>query len=92
MTADERELRRKRRILDHAVETGIVAKTCGYFGVPRSLFYVWRNAYQEHGEEGQAHAYSPSGGVVPLAPMVGDARRSRAGSTRKADVAIQAFF
>ena len=26
--------------------------TCRYFGVPRSLFYVWRDAYQEHGEEG----------------------------------------
>ena len=52
MKAEERELRRKRRVLEHAVESGNVAKTCRYFGVPRSSFYRWRNAYQEHGEEG----------------------------------------
>jgi hypothetical protein len=52
MSADEREIKRKQRILDHAVETGNIAKTCRYFGIPRSLFYVWRSAYQEHGEEG----------------------------------------
>ena len=45
MKAEEREIRRKRRILDHAVKSGNIAKTCRYFGVPRSLFYVWRNAY-----------------------------------------------
>ena len=42
MKAEEREIRRKRRILDHAVKSGNIAKTCRYFGVPRSLFYVWR--------------------------------------------------
>jgi transposase-like protein len=52
MTAEEREIRRKRRILDHAVQSRNIAKTCRYFGVPRSLFYVWRNGYQENGEEG----------------------------------------
>jgi transposase len=52
MKAEEREIRRKRRVLEHAVEIGNVAKTCRYFGVPRSSYYRWRNAYQEHGEEG----------------------------------------
>ncbi len=42
MTSDEREIRRKRRILDHADKTGNAAKTCRYFGIPLSLFYVWR--------------------------------------------------
>ncbi len=51
MKAAEREIRRKRRVLEHAVENGNVAKTCRYFGVPRSSFYRWRNAYQEHGEK-----------------------------------------
>ena len=51
MKADEREIRRKRRILDHALETGNVAKTCRYFGIPRSLFSLWRNIYQKHGQE-----------------------------------------
>jgi len=52
MKAKEREIRRKKRILDHAVESGNVAKTCRYFGIPRSSFYRWRNVYLEYGEEG----------------------------------------
>ena len=52
MRAEESEIRRKRRVLEHAGESGNVAKTCRYFGVPRTSFYRWRNAYQEHGEEG----------------------------------------
>ena len=52
MKAEEREIRRKRRVLEHAVDSGNVAKTCRYFGVPRSSFYRWRNVYLEHGEEG----------------------------------------
>ena len=52
MTTDEREIIRRRRILDHADESGNVAKTCRYFGIPRSLFYVWRIAYRQHGDEG----------------------------------------
>ena len=52
MKSDEREIRRKRRILEHVVESGNVAKTCRYFGIPRSLFYLWRNTYQKHGQEG----------------------------------------
>ena len=49
MTSDAREIKRKLRILNHAEETGNVAKTCRYFGIPRSLFYVWRNAYRACG-------------------------------------------
>ncbi len=52
MTIDEKEIKRKRRILNHADESGNIAKTCRYFGIPRSLFYVWRNAYRQHGDEG----------------------------------------
>ena len=52
MKANDRQIRRKKRILDPAVESGNVAKTCRYFGVPRSSFYRWRNVYLEHGEEG----------------------------------------
>jgi transposase InsO family protein len=52
MTTDEREIRRKLRILEHAEISGNVAKTCRYFGVPRSSFYLWRNAYRQHGEIG----------------------------------------
>jgi transposase-like protein len=48
MKANDREVRRKKRILDHVVESGNVAKTCRYFGIPRSSFYRWRNVYQEY--------------------------------------------
>ena len=52
MTSDAREIKRKLRILKHAEETGNVAKTWRYFGIPRSLFYVWRNAYRACGQAG----------------------------------------
>jgi len=45
MTIDEKEINRKLRILNHADQSGNIAKTCRYFGIPRSLFYVWRNTY-----------------------------------------------
>ena len=51
MKANDREVRRKKRILDHTVESGNVVKICRNFGVPRSSFYRWRNVYLEHGEE-----------------------------------------
>jgi len=52
MTPDEKEIKRKLRILKHAEHRGNIRKTCRYFGVARSLFYLWRNAYRESGEEG----------------------------------------
>ena len=33
MKAREREIRRKKRVLDHAVESGNVAKTCRPFSI-----------------------------------------------------------
>ena len=52
MTHDEKEIKRKLRILQHAEYGGNIAKTCRYFGVARSAFYLWRNAYREFGEAG----------------------------------------
>lgn len=52
MTNDQREIRRKLRILEHGDATGDVSKTCRYFGVGRASFYRWRNAYQREGEAG----------------------------------------
>ena len=52
MTNDEKEIKRKLRILQHAEYSGNIAKTCRYFGVVRSVFYLWRNAYREFGEAG----------------------------------------
>ncbi len=41
MSKDQREIARKLRILRHAEETGHVARTCRYFGVGRSSFYLY---------------------------------------------------
>ena len=56
MTKDQSEIQRKLRILRHAEETGHVTKTCRYFGVGRSSFYRWRQAYIERGEAGLINA------------------------------------
>ena len=52
MDQDQREIRRKRRILERARKTGNIIKTCRYFGVSRSTFYLWKRAYQAGGEQG----------------------------------------
>jgi transposase-like protein len=56
MTKDQREIQRKLRILRYAEEKGHVAKTCRYFGIGRSSFYRWRQAYAERGEAGLINA------------------------------------
>jgi len=40
MRAEESEIRRKRRVLEHAGESGNVAKTCRYFGVRSQYQYT----------------------------------------------------
>jgi transcriptional regulator of acetoin/glycerol metabolism len=37
--SEERELKRKLHVLEHAKQNSNVAKTCRYFGIPRSTFY-----------------------------------------------------
>jgi transposase-like protein len=48
----QQDIRRKTRALEHAAHTGNVRQTCRYFGIPRSLFYLWRAAYEREGEAG----------------------------------------
>ena len=52
MTRAQRDILRKRRVLEHAERIGNIRKTCSYFGVSRSVFYIWRNAYETHGDAG----------------------------------------
>ena len=52
MNTAQRDMRRKTRVLEHAARIGTVRKTCRYFGVARSGFYVWKKAYETHGDEG----------------------------------------
>lgn len=54
MTNDQREIRRKLRILEHAQISGDVSRTCRYFGIGRASFHRWRQAYQARGEAGLA--------------------------------------
>ena len=56
MTQDRREIQRKLRIFRYADEIGHVAKTCRYFGVGRSSFCRWRQAYEARGEAGLINA------------------------------------
>jgi len=56
MNKDQREIRRKLRILEHADRNGSVAATCRYFGIARASFYRWRNLYRQHGSEGLINA------------------------------------
>jgi len=54
MTKDQREIHRKKRILEYADKIGNINKTCRYFGVARSTFYLWRDRYREFGDEGRS--------------------------------------
>ncbi len=52
MTNAQREIHRKKRIIEYAEWIGNVHKTCRYLGVARSTFYLWRERYRELGDEG----------------------------------------
>jgi transposase InsO family protein len=51
MSKAKRDIRRKLRILDHVKKIVNIRKTCRYFGVSRAIFYRWRDAYDQFGEE-----------------------------------------
>jgi transposase len=52
MTHEQREIQRKKRVIEYAEQIGNVRKACRYFGVGRSTFYLWRARYREFGDEG----------------------------------------
>ncbi|WP_170428428.1 IS481 family transposase [Ruegeria arenilitoris] len=58
MTNEERDIQRKLRVLQHAEKIGNAPKACRYFGVGKSSFYRWRDAYQKYGEAGLKNAKS----------------------------------
>ncbi|WP_265588800.1 hypothetical protein [Kordiimonas pumila] len=39
MNADEKEIRRKLRVIERAQDVGIAAKAYRYFGIPKSTYY-----------------------------------------------------
>jgi len=54
MSPEQKDILRKKRILEYAKASGNIIKTCRHFGVSRSNFYLWRNAFERCGEEGLA--------------------------------------
>ena len=52
MTEVQREIRRKKRVIEYAEKIGHVGRACRHFGFARSTFYLWRDRYRESGDEG----------------------------------------
>jgi len=50
MTPKQQEIQRKGRVIEYAEQIGNIRKTCRYFGVGRSTFYLWRAIYRESGD------------------------------------------
>ena len=58
MAVNEHEIRRKLRILDHAVASGDGSRTYQYFGIGTAILYLWRHTLADHGEAGLANKRS----------------------------------
>ena len=50
MTPNQREIQRKRRVIEYAEQSGNIRKARRYFWVGRSSFYLWRSlkAFPSH--------------------------------------------
>jgi hypothetical protein len=48
MTRTQRDILRKKRVLEHAERIGNIRKACRYYGVSRSAFYLGKKAYETH--------------------------------------------
>ena len=49
MNEEQREIRRKKRVIAYAESNGNVNRACRRFGVARSTFYLWRERYRKDG-------------------------------------------
>jgi transposase len=52
MNHGQKDIARKKRILNYAEACGNVNKACRHFGVTWSNFYLWRNAFRKSGDVG----------------------------------------
>ncbi len=52
MTEFQREIKRKKRVIEYAEKNGNINTACRRFGIARSTFYLWRDRYRESGDEG----------------------------------------
>ncbi len=49
---EKRDIKRKLNVINHARQIGYVKKACRYYGISRSIFYVWLERYKLYGEKG----------------------------------------
>jgi helix-turn-helix protein len=47
MRPKEREIQRRLRVLEHAMQIGNTRMTCRHFGLSRSTFYRWKKEYDK---------------------------------------------
>ena len=48
-----RKVKARLRMLQHAQRvSGNVSQTCGFFGVSRALFYIWKKRFEKNGLAG----------------------------------------
>ena len=52
MTEDQREVRRKKRVIEYAERSRNVKTACRRFEIARSIFYLWRDRYRQSGDDG----------------------------------------
>jgi transposase len=49
---EQREVKRKKRVIEDAEWSGDIKQTCLRFGIARSTFYCWRDRFRESGDRG----------------------------------------
>jgi hypothetical protein len=59
MLPEQREIQKRKRILDHALQTGNVRLTCRYFGIGRATFYRLEQVVEGDGDAGRANRPPP---------------------------------
>ena len=53
MTVKEnRDIKRKLDVFNYAKKIDNIKKACRYYGISRSVYYVWVKRYRHHGEAG----------------------------------------
>ena len=67
MTEDQREINRKKRVIEYAEKNGNIKTACRRFGIARSTFYLWRDRYRESGDEGlKSRRFGNALGEIPF--------------------------
>ncbi len=65
VTEDQREIKRKKRVIEYAEKNGNIKTACRRFGIARSTFYLWRDRFRESGDEGLRGTVEPTPGFEP---------------------------